>query len=93
MSTLCVVDMQSKFQPATYQIADAVLKQIKLAKKRRSGILFVELGTGATIERLTSATIGYKRVASVKKRGSDGSKKFVNSAKINKFDLKEIRVC
>ena len=93
-TVLYVVDMQYGF-PASEKIIDETIREIRLARRRKDHIVFVELAplsNGITHGQLLE-TAGVKRTSRIKKRGADGSEEFI--AEIKKIGLKHkrVRVC
>jgi len=97
-TTLCVVDMQPGFN-ACYSIVQETIREIRLAKRRGDGIVFVELNpqyNKETLSELKEAAHagGYEKIAYAKKTGGDGSAEFVDAAgAAGWFPLKRVRVC
>lgn len=91
--TLCVVDMQAQFS-AYRKVLSPVLKEIRRAKKKREGIVVLEIpGCGSTHPKILKALKKYDRVAWASKHGEDGSDQFVAAAKRKSFWLGKIRLC
>jgi hypothetical protein len=97
-TTLCVVDMQPGFN-ACYSIVQETVREIRLAKKRGDGIVFIELHprpNGKTLSRLKEVAHagGYKKIVYTKKNWDDGSLEFIDAAgAAGWFPLKRVRVC
>lgn len=98
-TTLCVVDMQPIFL-AYAECENAVLREIRLARRRNDGIVFLEMNVvkgshKGTIPKLLNEAKrgGYNKVAVSVKRYADGSLQFLNAARRRGFNISKIRVC
>ena len=97
-TTLCVVDMQPGFN-ASENIINEVIKEIELAKRRKDGIVFIELNpefNGSTHKVLLDSAHmgGYEKIAYATKHGGDGSSHFIDTVGASGwFPLKRVRVC
>ncbi len=95
---LCVVDMQPGFG-ACYNIVKETIREIRLAKRRGDGIVFIELNPGYNRETISELKEeahkgGYEKITYTKKTGGDGSAEFIDAAgAVGWFPLKRIRVC
>lgn len=93
-TTLCIVDMQSKFRTHT-QVIEGVLKEIRLAKRRGSPIVVLEYHPGGdTIEPIHKELHPYSNlVAFAIKDRDDGSMEFLEAAEERGFTNRRVRVC
>lgn len=94
-TTLCIVDMQPTF-PGTAKALKGTLHQIKLAKRRKSDIIVLEIfDRGDTVKEIHDSLVSYdiNKVRFASKTGSDGSREFIQAAKDKGFWLDRIRVC
>lgn len=97
-TTLCVIDMQPGFN-ASEDIINEVTKEIELAKRRKDGIVFIELNpdlNGNTHKVLLDVAHmgGYEKIACTTKYGGDGSSHFIDTVGATGwFPLKRVRVC
>lgn len=94
-TTLCIVDMQTTFA-GTPKALEGTLNQIRLAKRRKSGIVVLELvNCGETVPEIHTALNNYdpRKVNFISKIGGDGSKEFIQAAEAKDMWLKRIRVC
>lgn len=95
---LYVVDMQPGY-PGSFNIIDEVIREIKLAKRRKDVIAFVTLsansGYGNTHPQLIDAAISgrYERVLYTTKVSGDGSHEFIHLMNSVKEPYKRVRVC
>jgi hypothetical protein len=84
---------------ACHEIVNETIREIKLAKRRGDGIVFLELSpapNGKTLPALVEAAHagGYDKIAYATKNGGDGSVEFVDAAGAAEwFPLKRVRVC
>jgi nicotinamidase-related amidase len=70
---LVIIDCQTKF-PASKQVVDPIVKEIKRAKKQQEWIMVVEYrGEGRTLKAITSKIKRYYKVVKVVKEQDDGS--------------------
>lgn len=94
-TTLCVVDMQPSFGTFRH-CKEAVEHEIKLAKRRNDGIIFLEYyNYGKTIPELTDLAKfnGYNRIGSIWKHRDGGGQEVVKAARKYGFTTERIRVC
>jgi len=91
MTTLCIVDMQPFFSTAKHCL-DAVCHQVKLAKKRKAGIVVLEYsGCGTTYPEIKILLASYKHVTYITKHRSGGGSKFLEAAKKAKIKTNKVR--
>lgn len=97
-TTLCVVDMQPGFWSSD-SIIKEVIREIKLAKRRNDGIVFLEMRPdfhNKTHNVLidTAKSGGYAKVTYAEKKYNDGSDEFVKAVNVSGWSkLKRVRVC
>jgi hypothetical protein len=97
-TTLYVVDMQPGYT-GSLNIIDEVIREIRLAKRRKDIIAFVTLsansGYGNTHPELIDAAKagGYKRVLYTTKLGGDGSQELMALMDSVRTPIKRVRVC
>ena len=97
-TTLYVVDMQPGYAGSLH-IINEVIREIKLAKRRKDIIAFVTLcansGYGETHPQLIDAAKegGYERVLHTTKLGGDGSQELIALMNSVSTPLKRVRVC
>jgi nicotinamidase-related amidase len=97
-STLVVVDMQPSFTAAnTPSVIVGVTREILEAKRRKSGIIFLEYKPtdemGRTHAGLSSLIRGYPHKARVTKADDDGSREVVKAIRRRGFPNRTLRVC
>ena len=95
---LIVVDMQEKFKEGSRvkRTIEEVQRQIRLAKKRKDAIIFLEFGEGDTIPEIKRLVENYDedKVFVVKKDFSNGSHKVAAFAKKRKdLPIDRFRMC
>lgn len=83
-TALCVIDMQPGFA-GSQKIIDETIREIRLAKRRKDPIVFLELMPGSqknTDHRLMEAAYsgGYSNIAVTTKTSGDGSRKGIEVA-------------
>jgi len=97
MSTLIVIDMQKEFIASSFpHVIRGVRKQIKEARKRKDGIIFLEYDlTGPTIKKVLDGVSFYdkQKWKRVKKEDDDGSKEAINALKEKQFNMNELILC
>jgi nicotinamidase-related amidase len=95
MSTLVIIDMQDAFHSAKhYKVVEGVLRQIKLAKARKAGIVVVEYQEGGpTLDVIKEAVDGYTRKTVTRKPSDDGSREVMRAIRRKKFNAEKLRVC
>lgn len=101
MPTLVVIDMQPKFEAATYRrCCRGVREAVVRAKKRGDHIIFVEYAkqwyeeySQPTLEKITRVVNDYHNFSIVEKNDDDGSADILDLAAERSLDLSEIRVC
>lgn len=93
-TTLCIVDMQTKF-PAYEQVTKGVLREIELAKRRGSPIIVLEYYPGGdTLEEITNTLHSYSsRVGFAIKHQNGGGDEMLQVARRLKFFNQRVRVC
>ena len=92
-TVLCVIDVQEKFSAAK-KVVSEVVHQIKLARKRKAGVLIVEYGNDPSYEEVYDALKGYKDWMVVKKDSDDGSMEVMHAMdKHPRFRGMKVRVC
>lgn len=94
-TVLYIIDMQPLFS-ASLEIIAETKREIRLAKRRKDFIVFVELGPISkrdTIPSLLRAAHfgGYNKIRYCTKQGGDGSKEFFTLMK--DVPVKRVRVC
>lgn len=93
MTTLCIIDMQPFFS-LRKKVIENVLYEIKLAKRRKAGIIVVEYkGGGDTHDDILSMLKDYDEKERVIKNDWDGSTGIIRACKKNKFDTTKMRFC
>lgn len=75
-------------------VIEGVLNQIRLAKRRKAGIVIIEyIGSGKTGNRILKSLTTYQHVICVKKSTNDGSRSIVNAISKHNFSKQCIRLC
>jgi len=91
MTTLCIVDMQAKFT-ASKQCLDEVCHQVRLAKRRKAGIVILEFrGEGPTLSPIKNLLRSYKRKIYKKKAFDAGGDVLLKAAKVMNFPTNKVR--
>lgn len=95
MSTLCVIDMQPKFEAAKCRSTTAqVVDQINLAKKQRDNIVLVSYnGFGPIDENVWNAAKEYRHKIHIFKDASDGSEQIVDACNDMGYNTDRFVVC
>lgn len=92
MTTLCIIDMQSRFSPTANYCLNNVCHQVKLAKKRKAWIVVIEYrNCGKTFKEIKSLLASYKQVIYVEKNNTGGGKEFLEAAKKANFNTNKVR--
>lgn len=77
MTTLCVVDMQDFFSTSVYCL-DGVLKEIKLAMRRKAPIVVLEYnGCGRSTDPIRKVLRNYRKKRYVTKHDDDGGQELL----------------
>ena len=94
-ATLVVVDMQPDFSAANNpSVIVGVTREILEAKRKKSGIIFLEYSdTGRTHEGFSSLIKGYRHKARVTKDDDDGSLEVVKALRRRGFGSRTLRIC
>lgn len=91
--TLVIIDMQPYFE-ASGDVVEEVVKEVRRARERRTGIVVVEYGScGPTHRLIQRAVRGYDRQAWVKKHDDDGGAEVMEAAHQHGFWDKSWRFC
>jgi len=94
-TTLVIVDVQPGFETAKHAVA-GVLHQIKLAKRRKAGIIVVEYDIGeygASLPEVRKEIGSYRNVVYTEKCNDDGSMEIIDAGETARFNLRKIRFC
>jgi|SaaInlV_165m_DNA_1040744.scaffolds.fasta_scaffold133393_1 nicotinamidase-related amidase len=97
-ATLVVVDMQPQFKASNIpNVIVGVTREILDAKRRKSGIIFLEYtpteSLGRTHDGFSSLIRGYRAKARVTKKNDDGSKQVVDALRRRGFASHTLRIC
>ena len=91
-TTLAIIDVQDKFLASKY-IINQVIHQIKLARRRKDGIVLVELGEPRSYDKIYKALHDYCKFVVVRKESNDGSSEVIDAIYENHYALDRIRLC
>ena len=93
-TTLCIVDVQPRFGAARGIVRD-VVREIKLARRRKAGIILLEYdGEDVSYEELYKALYKYPFYDVVTKQYDDGGPEVIDTMQSQPYyDFNRIRMC